>query len=389
MPRLRGLALAVTTTLTTLLVGCASAPVKPAPAPGVTDLAGAVQQIATDLAQQIGSVASGKTAVIDPVLERTTGQQTVLSAELESLLGPSLTTSIKGLKLLVFDAVSATDARYVVTATVVAADSASQYTVNASVTDRPTGLVVGQSAARFVKKDADLSPTSFYNESPTLVRDRSVEGYVRTSETKKGSAADALYVSQIPTAGLLAQALTAYNDGRWQHALDAYDAAAARADGQQLRTFSGVYRSNIRLNRVGPATEAFGKLAALGIATNNLDIKLLFKPGSSTEFWPTREVSGMYPMWLKQIAKAAEASGSCLNIIGHTSRSGSETVNARLSVARAETVRRTMIAESARLSSRLRASGVGSSENWVGSGADDASDAVDRRVGFKVEPCKN
>jgi len=221
-----------------------------------------------------------------------------------------------------------------------------------------------------------------------LVRDRSVDGYLRTAETKAGTPADALYVSQIPTAALLAQALEAYNAEHWDQALTGYTAAAARPDGQQLRTFNGIYLSNLRLARMDAAAEAFGKIAALGLATNNLAVKLLFKPNSATEFWPGRDLSGVYPMWIRQISKAAQSTGSCLNITGHTSRSGSEAVNDRLSLARAETVKRLMTTEVAALASRLQVSGVCYRENIVGTGADDASDAVDRRVEFKVVDCK-
>ena len=65
-----------------------------------------------------------------------------------------------------------------------------QYSVSAALTDRPTGLVVAQSAARFRQAGLDASPTRFYNDSPSLVRDRSVDGYVKTAETKKGEPAD-------------------------------------------------------------------------------------------------------------------------------------------------------------------------------------------------------
>ena len=44
--------------------------------------------------------------------------------------------------------------------------------------------------------------------------------------------------------------------------------------------------------------------------------------------------------------------------------------------------------QAAGLSRRLRASGMGFRGNIVGTGADDATDAIDRRVEFKVEACR-
>ena len=40
------------------------------------------------------------------------------------------------------------------------------------------------------------------------------------------------------------------------------------------------------------------------------------------------------------------------------------------------------------VANQLQAAGVGYRENIIGTGADDASDAVDRRVEFKVVDCK-
>ncbi len=377
--------------LSVMLLQTACAPPAPAPAPaplGDLDLQGAAEAVATDLAQQVGTGAGDRSLVIDPFLDRGTGQQTKLTSQFEEALAPALVSSVKGAKQLPFDSDGAANARYVLTASVAALETPGHFAVSASLTDRPSGLVVAQSAARFVEADADLSPTAFYNESPSLVRDRSIDGYLRTAETKKGSAADALFLSQLSTSALLAQALTAYNSERWQAALDAYDAAAARPDGQQLRTFNGVYLSNMQLNRTAEAAEAFASIVALGLATNNLSVKLLFQPGSSSDFWPGKSFAGVYPMWIKQLAKVAMSSQSCLNIVGHTSRTGTETVNDRISLARAETVRRLLTAEASGLSRRLRASGVGFRENIVGTGVDNASDALDRRVEFKTEECR-
>ena len=63
----------------TLLSACPlqrTAKVKPAPAADL-DLQGAARQLAADLAQQVGTGGGARTVVIDPLLDRATGQQTV------------------------------------------------------------------------------------------------------------------------------------------------------------------------------------------------------------------------------------------------------------------------------------------------------------------------
>ncbi|MCM0788693.1 OmpA family protein, partial [Klebsiella pneumoniae] len=77
----------------------------------------------------------------------------------------------------------------------------------------------------------------------------------------------------------------------------------------------------------------------------------------------------------------------CMVIVGHTSRTGSEQTNDVLSLQRALYIQQRLAAESPALAQRTKASGKGWRENLVGSGTDNAVDALDRRVEFRVEPC--
>ena len=49
------------------------------------------------------------------------------------------------------------------------------------------------------------------------------------------------------------------------------------------------------------AEKAFAKIVSLGLATNSLSVKFLFRPGS-LEFLPDPKVSGPYAMWLRLVA---------------------------------------------------------------------------------------
>ena len=366
----------------------ACTPPKPAPVPepvpvGDMDLKTAADFVAKDLAQQVSASTVSRTLVIDPIIDRTTGQQTGVSGSVEAAIGPALSAQ-KGITVLRFDSEGAANSRFVFTATVSTVTAPDHYSMSAALTDKQSGIVVAQAIAKFVQAGLDPSPTKFYNDSPSLLRDRSVEGYVRTSETSRGSPADQLYLSQLSTAAILAEGLEAYNAEDWEKALIRYTTASEREDGKQLKTYTGMYLTNVRLNRMPAAEEAFGKIANLGLATNNLKMKLLFRPGS-TEFVVGREAA-VYPMWIRQIARAVQTTKSCLSIAGHSSRTGTEAVNDRLSLQRAEAVKRSLEA-AARLPGQLTAVGMGYRETIVGTGADDASDAVDRRVEFKVVEC--
>ena len=92
-------------------------------------------------------------------------------------------------------------------------------------------------------------------------------------------------------------------------------------------------------------------------------------------------------MWLRQIAREAVNTKSCVAIIGHTSRSGPGPVNDALSLKRAQYVRQRLTLEAPELGPRTRAEGMGFRENIVGSGTDNGFDVLDRRVEFKIVPC--
>ena len=352
-----------------------------------TSLDQAAGALARDLARQLGpQLQDSETLLVDPMIDRATGQQTGASLRLQRVLTDSLTAGLPDITIVALSGSNVDQSRLLLAGTVAGVpDTVDQYTASVSLTDRDVGIVVAQAAARFQEADLDRAPTAFFDESPSLTLDRSVEGYLTTAETRRGREADALYVEQVDISALLAEALELYNDGRWDEALEKYQAAAAQPDGQQLRTFNGMYLTSLKLNRVDAAEEAFGRIVSLGLATDNLAVKLLFRPGS-TDFWPSAEVSGMYPMWLRRIAEAAASSGSCLTIEGHTSRSGSEDLNDRLSLQRAERVAE-LLEANADLAGQLRPTGRGFRDNIVGTGTDDASDAIDRRVEFSVVPC--
>jgi outer membrane protein OmpA-like peptidoglycan-associated protein len=143
--------------------------------------------------------------------------------------------------------------------------------------------------------------------------------------------------------------------------------------------------ANMKLGRTAEAEEAFGKIAALGLATSNLAVKILFRP-ATTEFMGDAPV---YAMWLRQIARAAQASDLCLNVIGHTSKTGTEQGNRVLSLRRAQAMRERLVREAPALGrgQRVRTEGKGWDETIVGTGTDDLRDALDRRVEFKVVGC--
>ncbi|HEX5659853.1 MAG TPA: hypothetical protein VFX59_21810, partial [Polyangiales bacterium] len=320
-----------------------------------------------------------------PMLDGRTGQQTKASALMQSLVAQAMPQSGNA-HMVALDGKTAEVAQLIATGVITALPEKDQYRMNVAVTNRETGKVVATSAARFLDLALDAKPTAVFNDSPAIAIDQSVAGYIRTAESMVGMKADDSYLKQVPAAALLAQAVNAYNGGNWAEALRSYETALANPDGMQLRTLNGIYAAQVKLGNKKEAEATFGRIMEAGFANNDLAIKVLFKP-NETSFWPDPAVSAQYPMWLRQIASASKRSSSCMAIIGHASRSGEEGHNRQLSLERATVIRQKIDAFAPGFAARATVYGAGSSENMVGTGKDDASDAIDRRVEFKLLPC--
>ena len=328
---------------------------------------------------------------VDPAIDGVTGQQTVASRSLDSRLLQRAAEKFTQFDVVPVSSTSIGKAQYLLAGTFTPLDASSAtrgpFRINLTLTDIKTGLVVAQSVARVRGDGVDTTPTAFYRDSPALTKDRVVEGQIRTAQTPTGSSADEVYLSRIPINALIAEGAKLYEAGNYQESLRYYESVAGRPEGQQMRVFNGLYLVNTQLGRTDEAEKAFAKIVQLGLATNSLSVKFLYRPGS-LEFLPDPKISGPYTMWIRLIAREGAASGACLTIVGHTSRTGTEQFNERLSLQRAVAMQRRIEAQAPETVGKLQAVGMGYRENIVGSGTDDLRDALDRRVEFKVRSCQ-
>jgi outer membrane protein OmpA-like peptidoglycan-associated protein len=187
---------------------------------------------------------------------------------------------------------------------------------------------------------------------------------------------------------LVGDGMVAYEAGRYREALDRYAEAQNLPAGDQMRVHNGLYLSTWALGRRREAEEAFARVVDFGLRQERLAVKFLYRPGS-TEFLADPAVSAPYGMWIRQIAAQAAERSACLLLTGHASPTGTAAANDRLSRGRAERLRARLSAQRAALRERTRAAGVGAREPLIGTGADNASDALDRRVEFAPLLCAN
>ncbi len=329
--------------------------------------------------------------VIDPMIDSASGQQTVVTRQLEEKVAARLASKYAQLPVLPFQLANLNRSQYVLTGTMTRlqdpkAGARSPFQINLALTEVKSGTVVAQASSTARDDGMDTTPTPYFRDSPVLVKDKVVDGYVRTSQTPPGQPADKDYFERLATATMINEATVAYNNDKFQEALDLYKGALATPSGEQLRTVNGIYLASWKLGRMQEAEQAFGKVVALGIASSSLGVKFLFNPGT-TDFWSDPKVSGPYALWMRQIAKQTVQTKVCVHVVGHTSRTGGEAFNDKLSAQRALTIRQRLATEASELAVRTRTSGVGSRENIIGTGTDDVSDSLDRRVEFKIVGC--
>jgi len=334
------------------------------------------------------------TLVIDPLIDGVTGAASRATQLEEKRIVELVKNSYPRFQVAPFSSESVAKSPVVLIGTFTAVNNAGvaggvrdAYRICLALADLKTRTIISKGVARALPEGIDPTPVAFYADSPVYVKDASTEAYIKSCQgTKVGDNVDQVYADRILVASLINDGIEAYNAGRYRDALDVYQSALKTPGGDQLRVHNGVYLANYRLNRTKSAMEAFGKVVDYGLKGDRLSVKFLFKPGS-TQFYNDRKVRAPYNAWLEKIAQRTAGKEGCLEVIGHTSATGLAALNDRLSALRADYLKDRLEGEEKSLRGRLISTGKGSRELIVGTGRDDASDALDRRVELKVVKC--
>ena len=333
--------------------------------------------------------------VIDPLIDANTGGQTISTAkmgdDLEALakkdfrsyaVSPLTRNSLATRPLLLIGTLTPVNIERSID------KQPDAFRVWLTLIDLRTGKVVAKALDRATVDSVNAEPLPFYRDSPTWHKDATVMGYINSCQvnTKIGDLADPEYLKRLPAAAVINEAILAYDDGKVAPANRLYKEAQPIADPGDLRVLNGLYITNWQLGRKDEARDAFGKLVTSGLELKRLPMKLLFQPGKSA-FITSGDLPAQYTIWIASLAQEAGRTGSCVRVVGHTSRTGSARANEALSRQRAEVVQKMLERDNRALASRLSAAGAGSKEALVGLGTDDMRDAIDRRVEFRVVDC--
>ena len=373
-------------------------PTAPPPAPPpILPFEDAVLSAANNLLgkSQVAADGARHVVLIDPLIDGVTGAQTNASRAMGERIVALIRERYPQYDVQPFSAANVAKSPLVLVGTLTGVNAERKtegdreaFRICLALADLKTGKLVGKGLAFAKPEGVDPTPTAFFRDAPAWVEDPATLGYIRTCQgTRAGDPIHPLYVDRITTGALISEAIDAYSAGRYKDALALYQTAFDAPAGKQLRVYSGLYLSNWRLGKRDAAALAFGQIVDQGLDSKRLGVKFLFRPGSTALPSDTGASSVPYGIWLRTLAANASKRQSCLEVVGHSSATGPATVNERLSLLRAEYVRGQLDRSSPGLGRRLTASGVGSRETMVGNRRDDTSDALDRRVEFKVIGC--
>lgn len=326
--------------------------------------------------------------VVDPVIDADTGEVTSTSQKIADLMKEEVQQKRPQFTLHEMNQEHLSSASYVISGIM----KLEQYEGTAkfphltlSIVNTKSGQIVAHSDAWISNAKLEFKPMPMYQDSPMYIKDRRVDALIATAHAAAGSMVQKEYFNTLTASALLNEASAAYDKNDYKLALGLFAKTAARDDGQVMKTYAGLYQSFFRLGDMKSAEDAFATLTKFGLKVGNISVKFLFDV-DNVEFFKNEKLQE-YPIWLRQIAKTINESDACIKIVGHASHSGTEDYNKLLSRRRAEYIQQLLGNEVKEVLNKTKTEGVGFAENIIGTGTDDARDAIDRRVEFKVVKC--
>jgi hypothetical protein len=332
--------------------------------------------------------------VIDPLIDGVSGAQSAATHVVEQRIAALIQRDYPRFRVQPFTRAALAKSPIILVGTFTAINGAATpggpkdaFRICLALADLRSQKIVAKGWAKAKPEGVDVTPSAAFSDNPVWADDAVTAAYIKSCQASKlGDPLSPVYVERINAAALIGDGIAEYDNKHYRESLAFYRTALRDPSGDQLRVHNGVYLANWKLKRNEDAADAFGSLVDFSFKTNKLAARFLFKPGS-TQFLDDHLITGHYVMWLKQIAARTYQSNACLEIVGHTSPTGPLQLNERLSLLRAQSIKRALEQNEPRLGGKLVAAGVGPRENLIGTGKDDASDALDRRVEFKILKC--
>jgi|GEM_PF-344539 outer membrane protein OmpA-like peptidoglycan-associated protein len=226
-------------------------------------------------------------------------------------------------------------------------------------------------------------PKPIYADMPAYPIDRNLEKMKESLADPQSEDKD--YTAFLDTRSVLNEGNRLYEKGEYKEALKRYEDVSKREDGQNMAVWLGLYNIYLRLEEMEKAGDSFGKAVEIGVRENNeIFSKFLFDVNSAY-FRKDKKLFQAYELQLLKISEYLKKTETCVRITGHVSRTGDPN---HLSKRRAENVQRMMAETFPEIYRYSEAAGMGYAECVKCTVPDSDENAIDRRVEFKIIPCK-
>jgi outer membrane protein OmpA-like peptidoglycan-associated protein len=373
------------------LTACVSQPEKVTEQP--LSFREAVKSLSDNLLQQVkkhqGLAVDKKQIALDPFIDVNSGDVVQTSLDIELLMVKHINNHFPTFDMQRLSPTQLEKIQYIMVGVLdyeLYGRTDKRYRIHAAVLDPNAHKVIASAKVWLLENKLNYTPVTIYQDSPMYLKDKLLDSLINIAKSPVGTEVEARYYNALEASAVITEASTAYSERDFGKALSLFQQAEKLSEGKTMRTYAGLYQTYRKLQRPDKAEEAFGKMFEVGIEENNLSTKFLFQV-NSVEFVKNPNIRKQYVMWLRQIGKLFNKTDHCIHILGHTSRTGAEQYNRNLSLQRAEKVQKLLAPYFSDIRTRSQAIGRGFLDNIVGSGTDDARDAVDRRVDFKIVPC--
>ena len=203
--------------------------------------------------------------VIDPLVDGMTGAQSSATRSMGQRLAVMIRDQYPQFDLQPFTAANVARSPLVLIGTFTGVNAARQsagvreaFRICFALADLKTGKLVSKGLAFSKPEGVDSTPLASFHDAPAWTEDPATLGYIRTCQgTRAGDPINALYTERIVAAAQVAEAMDAYDAGRYQESLDLYNSAQRTAAGDQFRVYNGIYLAQWKLGRRDRAEAAF------------------------------------------------------------------------------------------------------------------------------------
>jgi outer membrane protein OmpA-like peptidoglycan-associated protein len=324
-----------------------------------------------------------KKIVIDPFFDTDSGYPVKINPRINAILSGEIAKRFAVIGEMAPDNLEISE--YVLTGMVSLGEAEQgtgrDYKVYAAVFEKSSGVVHASSEVHV--GNFDTTPMDIYQDSPVYLKGQNYEAHVSSVKKKQNETVTKQYHEKLSAKSMRVKGDSLYEQKDYNQSLTYYSKAEA---GQDLEILNGLFTNLVRQGRLEEAGPVYGNLLRASIdETNEVASKITFGPNAKA---PLAGKAGVYNIYVKQIAKLVGSLPNCrVKIVGHSSRTGSEVYNEKLSLQRALTIQKQMTVYAPQVSARCEALGRGFHDNIVGTGADDITDEIDRRVEFKFTSC--